>query len=373
MSYIENQRMLDYIKEEPKILEMMYHQRHKFIDEFVELFKNNNIKRVYLAGTGSNYHAAVAIKYIMQDLLDVEATYTYPTLFNQYEHFNINGCYKSEEILIIAPAHSGRTKGPVIAVKKAREKGIHTLCTTLLPNGRLAQNCDIVIDKSSGMEDVYAETKGHMATIYLLMMASVEASFQLNKIDEKKYNFFMKEFQQLSLTIKKSITQTMDWFHIHKDILIDARSYIFLGYGSNLSNVLEGALKFIECTGKPAIGYELEEFLHGPLQMVTENDAIFFLCDSQEEKERMKLVYKYIKKISNNNRCILIMNKSCNEDIDEDNLLLDLHECPYLYVIEYLLPLQVLTYLTTSSLGIGTINGCRYNEVGTTLETSFKD
>ena len=148
MSIIEsNKTMLDEIAEESELFSYVLERKNYYTKDFVNIFLNNKIKKIYFLGSGSPSHLSTTLKYAAIKILKVEASCSLPSLFNNHEGFNISNAYRPNEMLLICPVESGRTKGPVIAARKAKELGVHVVCTTLNENGILTKAADVVIKK----------------------------------------------------------------------------------------------------------------------------------------------------------------------------------------------------------------------------------
>jgi glucosamine 6-phosphate synthetase-like amidotransferase/phosphosugar isomerase protein len=90
------------------------------------------------------------------------------------------------------------------------------------------------------------------------------------------------------------------FFDTHKNALSNARSYMFTGKGAAGKVANECALKILETVCCPAMGYEYEEFLHGPAFSIDEGSAVFlFLCDDRD-KERMRKTAELISRATEN-------------------------------------------------------------------------
>ena len=116
------------------------------------------------------------LKYAAEKLLHVEATSSYPMLFNNHEGLNAGGNYKPDEMALICPAESGRSKGAVLTARMARAQAIPVICTTLNPHGVLARECDVVLVKPTGKEEALPSTKGHSVGIFILLLCLVETA-----------------------------------------------------------------------------------------------------------------------------------------------------------------------------------------------------
>lgn len=67
--------------------------------------------------------------------------------------------------------------GPRSKARASRgRRGSPVLCTTLSPGGALARECDIVIEKPTGFEESFPESRGHVASMVILLLCAVEAA-----------------------------------------------------------------------------------------------------------------------------------------------------------------------------------------------------
>ena len=114
--------MLREIAEEAEIFAQILKNKEQYIKDFVELYKTHSFKRIYIVGNGSPGCASIALKYAANKLLQVDATYSTPGLFLHHEGFDPSGIYKSEDMLLICPAESGRTKGPVLIPRRKESR-----------------------------------------------------------------------------------------------------------------------------------------------------------------------------------------------------------------------------------------------------------
>lgn len=154
--------MLRYIEAEPDDIRRIVRDRERYTAAFVKHFLSHPVKRVYLSGNGSPHSVCVVAGMCMERLLGVEASSSLPAVLNRHTPFNANGVYRPEEMLLICPAQTGRTTGPIESARLARAAGIPVLCTTLSPGGALARECDIVIEKPTGFEESFPESRGHV-------------------------------------------------------------------------------------------------------------------------------------------------------------------------------------------------------------------
>lgn len=362
--------MMNHIDEVPGLVEQLIAEKKDITSDFVRLFQTHDIKRIYLSGSGSPSNACAVLKYAATKLLGIETTWSYPSLFNNHEGFNVGGKYRPEEMMLICPAETGRTKGSVIAARNARQLGIPVVCTTLYPDGVLGRECDVVIQKPSGLEVALPSTKGHSMGVFLLLLCFTEAGYATGNIGDVEYISHCEALTSLPAALHSGRIQTEKWFYRYQKLVMNAPSYRFIAYGSNYGTAIEGALKFLECHTRPSYGYEMEEFMHGPLRAVHPGDMVFFLAtEDGPEKERMFQLYEFTKQRTD--ACVLV--QSDTDDFFEPlSLRFAAGNHPLFSAVEYLVPIQVLSSKISSYLGFD-MTVPSSPSVGKAMQTSFTD
>lgn len=338
--------MLEHVVEEPAVMLRMLEGKDAVTEGFRELFLKNNIRRVYFTGSGSPANACEVLRYFCEKLLGVEATCLTPAVFYHHLDFNTRD-YRPEEILLVCPAESGMAKGTVRVAARAKELGIHTACCTYNTTGLLAELCGLTIDKLSGKEIALPSTKGHFTGILIFLLCFVDTAWALGKITGAEREGYLADFLRAVKNLGTGLERSLDWFTAHKKQIMNCGSFWFLGYGANVSTAKEAALKFLECTKRPAFGYELEEFMHGPWAAVRPTDAVFFLCaEAGPERERMYQLIQFCRKISR--RCVPL---GATGDLKGMSLTTELTGREITSVLELLPPVQTLAFCVGDSLG----------------------
>lgn len=351
----KNNVMLEEIYSEIVFFKYCLKNKEDMTRDFTNLFRTHNIKRIYMSGSGSPSHIGLILKYAITKLLHIEVTYSYPMLFNNHEGFNIGEKYKPEEMLLICPAESGHSKGAVIAARKARALGIPIICTTLIPDGVLGRECTVVMKKPSGVERALPSTKGHSTGLYMFLLCIIEAAYALQTITEKTYQTYLNAMEKVIFSCESAIENTIKWFDENQSVVMNAQYYRVIGYGANYGTALEAALKFVETHRRITMAYELEEFLHGPIRTIKQDDVIFLICAEEgEEKERIFKLYEVLSKITKN--CVLIGNKQacCNY---QGSLTFEAVDTEFINTLEYIVPMQVLACKVAEHLGFDPTTG----------------
>ena len=356
--------MLRYIEAEPEFIREIVGDRKRYTAAFVEHFLKHPVKRVYLSGNGSPHSVCEVAGMCMEALLGVEASSSLPAILNRHKPFNAGGVYRPEEMLLICPAQTGRTAGPIESARRARAAGIPVLCTTLAPDGVLARESDIVIEKPTGYEESFPESKGHVASMTILLLCAVEAAHALGRMDEETYGRCLDGFSRLPGSCERAIAAAKAWYAVHRETMLAADAYRFVGYGPCWGMLQESCLKILETTRKPSMAYELEEFLHGSGYGVKEDSVVFFVCaEDGPERERAQEIYRWFAGKSRN--CVLVTS-SRTPGRRPNWLVSDFLDLPFVSAVEYLIPFQVLSHLTARDMGLSTLTQA-YPEIFTEL------
>ena len=342
--------MLDEIKEQPQLLAGLFARRASLTAEFVRMYRANRIKRIFFVGNGSPYYAGCTLSGAAVKLLHVDAEAVTAGYFNHHIGFSVPGCYRPEEVLLVCPAESGRSRGQVDAARRARALGIPVVSTTLNPDGLLARTSDVVLPKSGSHEAAMAATKGQTMALLLLLMCFLDAAADTGAISEQSYQRYLSACEALPRHVEKSISLAQDWFSDNEARIMAAEQFFILGYGANFGTAQESALKFYECHQRPTLALEMEDSLHGPFRALHKTDAIFLLCaEDGPERDRMHTLADALSPYCDNR---ILVQREDRAAGDPGSLPVCTDDVEFVNAIGYLVPMQVLSYLISANLGI---------------------
>ena len=113
-------KMFEYICETPAVLTDIINRREEITKGFVSHFKDVEIEQIYVIGSGTSYHAGLAAKLYLEELLGIKVFNMYPTQFAREEKvFN-------QKTLVIGMSQGGQSLSTVEGLDSARERGLHT-------------------------------------------------------------------------------------------------------------------------------------------------------------------------------------------------------------------------------------------------------
>lgn len=335
--------MFDYIKSQSSILSKIIENRKEITKNFVDIYKENNIRGITIIGSGSSFNSSSAAKYFMEKLLKVKVNVIYPYTFNNYENI------LDKDEIFITVSQGGKSTATIDSVKKCNKLGLINITLTSEKICPLRDVAKAVVNIACGEETVGYKTKGYTSTILTLYLLALETAYALKKINNEEYNLYIKEIEEAICNIDNIIAETDSWYKTNKDDLVNAENVMVVGYGPNYGTALEGRLKLNETTKISVICHELEEFMHGPQLSLNEEYYLFFVASSGTGYERIKNLYNYVSNVTKHS--YLIQDKE-NETKDQRILRASFSRYEEINPIEYIIPFQVLAYRMSNGKGI---------------------
>ena len=82
--------MYQYILESKKAVRNIISNHEEIFHDAIEYFFNGNYEQIYVIGSGTSYHAALAAKNLMEKVLQMKVFASYPIVFKDERIFNKN-------------------------------------------------------------------------------------------------------------------------------------------------------------------------------------------------------------------------------------------------------------------------------------------
>lgn len=337
-------RMYDYISETPKVLDYIIINRKSISSNFVVKYKDTNIEQIYIIGSGTSYHAGVAVKAFLEEVLNIKVIVQYPIIFKDQEKvFN-------KETLVIGVSQGGQSFSTVFGLDSAREKGLYTAALSANKEARIFKYADISVDLAVGEELCGAKTKGYSGTICTLIILGLELSFAKGIITTSKYEEYLSRMHKVINNLPKVIKSATEWYYRICRTLLPVQRVIVIGYDANYANALEGSLKILETIRQAVSGYELEEFIHGIYNSINPDCHIFYIGSEGEYKQRALLLKETMQQMTPHHYFIGSPVGFANPT--EKDLVVDFIDDCFFSVWEYIQPLQIVAALASIDLGI---------------------
>ncbi|WP_026314302.1 SIS domain-containing protein [Allofustis seminis] len=271
--------MLDYIKKEQEV--------HQSILE-KDLFENKLIdlnpkapRNVVIYATGSSANAAYGAYILMQEVLDVPIYIKEPSLSLHYDPL------VDDQTLILAISQGGHSYATIEMVKQLVKENRQVYVLTSDPDSPIAQVGAQVINLSMGIETMPYVTLGYTVTILVLWLMALTLAKKWQRIDDIQFAHYLEQIDRAIRQADMVIKSFDDWYSQHKQTLLAAKHFVFIGYGACYGIAREAETKLTETCHIPTHGHELEEYMHGPYLGLQKNDALFLLESCGTLKGRM--------------------------------------------------------------------------------------
>lgn len=333
--------MYNYISTQHETLLEMFQNIELISSAFVDYVKNKNIKKVYLMGSGTSLHAAIAAKEWISTYFQAECDVMIPTQFTNYEKININNLYRNDEILCIGISQSGTSYSTIDAIKKAKSLGLLNCVITSNLDSPITKVTSLVIPLMSEPEKIHVEMRGYTATLLTLHILCLEFAYKKNRLKKEALSDKYNKLKKLIASYPEIQKETESWYKKNQEELLSATKFCIAGYGYNYGTTMEATLKLHETFHRPTIGYEIEEFMHGPQLATTPESYIFFIAGPGIELSRVPLFGDYYKLKTQH---VFIVTNEKMPIIDHD-LYLNIDCDPEISGFLYIVPFQLLAAL----------------------------
>lgn len=328
--------VLNYIYDQPRALRETFIRRAEFLDPFVDFLKKHSIHKIHFLGSGTSYNASQIAAYYFKHIAGMDADGNYPTVFKNYERADWTGRFKKEEILYFGISQSGTSISTIQAIKDGTDHGYPTLVLTEALHSEITKYGNAKIHLLCGEELTPPETRGYTVTILQLYLLAWQAALLNGTKTEAEYEEAIAEADRLTALFKTPVEEAEAWYDRNAAGIVNSDRIYILGYGIDYGSALEGQLKIGEMLRLPAIGYELEEYAHGPTMAISPRQTIIMFGSDEAEWERCLLFRESFLRFTP--RVNLITYKECRHD--NRDCIFSIKTTKYLAPLLFTLPCQ---------------------------------
>ncbi|MCD6577418.1 MAG: SIS domain-containing protein [Anaerolineaceae bacterium] len=260
------------------------------VDAVVEQLRYRKIDKIFLLGRGSSYFATLSLKYIFSAITDIPVFCSVTNLFDAYPARNIN-----KETAVFILSTSGKSEGDKKVVEFARNHGAYTIAVTDVKGTLLAQSVDDLILGPGGPKVELPATRTYTSALFRMTQLIINLA---------KKQGHTSEAEKLEKALVKIPDMLREFMPVYEkkaqenvDFLKDCSAFFVVGYGPNRATVDEGALAFAQCAGVPGVSYEMENFIHGPIQALTKDMGVVGVAPGGPLQDRMLRMMMAVKTI----------------------------------------------------------------------------
>jgi len=248
------------------------------------------IARINIVACGTSWHAALAGKFLLEDMARIPVDVDYSS------EFRYRNPILDSRSLVIAISQSGETADTLAAVREARAKGARILSICNVVGSMLSRESDGTLYTRSGPEIGVASTKAFTCQLTVLFLITLYLAQLRETIDQARAARLLEELTRVPQCIEKLLSYTALYEKIAKAMYKFSNS-LYLGRGIHYPIALEGALKLKEISYIHAEGYPAGEMKHGPNALIDSNLPVVTLAAKDSLDPRSQL--RYEKMLSN--------------------------------------------------------------------------
>lgn len=282
-----DQTVLDNIRYQPTVLPQVLERRAVFVDPFVDFVREHDIKKIIFFGSGTSYNVSHIAAYYFKHLVGMAAEAQYPTVFCNYEQPDWTGSIAPEQVLFVGISQSGTSVSTCTAMARGQELGCRTLAITGDLESEITRHVDVAVHLLVGEELTPPETKGYTVSVLSMYLWALAVARDRGVLDEGGLAAALEETSRVVGSFQTVIDEGEAWYERNKTSLVHGDRIYVLGYGIDFGSMLEGMLKVGEMLRRPVIGYELEEYSHGPLMALRDDQSIVMIGSDEAEFQRM--------------------------------------------------------------------------------------
>ncbi len=334
--------MYEYIVESKDAVRNIVENQEEILGEAVE-YCGSNIEQIYIVGSGTSYHSAVAARNVLEKTLKKKVFAVYPMAFKD------NELITNKNTVVIGISHAGRSSSTIQALEKAKAEGLKTIAMTAERNRPIIDHADKTVYIEIGSEYAGPKTKGFFGSVATLVLFGLNYGVKNGIINNTEKNEIIDRMIKTTDNIPDIAAKSWEWYKRNKEDLLKSRRMIVLGYENCLASMLEGTLKISEAVRYSVIGYEQEEFMHGIYHGIDENTYMVYLASKGQYYERCIRMKDYFEKERHNHNYLITSDKELDNG---KNFVYDFVNDEYFEGLEYIVPLQVLARKLSQDLGI---------------------
>lgn len=243
------------------------------------------LKSIKIAACGTSWHAALAGKYMIEQLARVPVEVDYAS------EFRYRDPVLSEDDLLIVISQSGETADTIAAMREAKALGCKAMAVCNVQGSMIHREADGTILTHAGPEIGVASTKAFTAQMIALYLFALYLGRLRGAIDEERAKSLAGDLAQLPLKIETVLNNDDTIEELSREFF-RVQDFLYLGRGINFPVALEGALKLKEISYIHAEGYPAGEMKHGPNALIDEKLPVVVINTKENGNASSELRYE---------------------------------------------------------------------------------
>ena len=250
------------------------------IKTVVQACLERSIDKFIFLGRGSSYFAAYAAHFLVEKLTGRPVSCHVTNVFGSYP---FTACDSKTAVFFFS--HSGKSEGDLEVVDWAKSRSAYTVGVTDIANSYLGKAVDQLLIGPGGAKVELPATRTYATAIFRTMLMAVSFAEALDQpeaasgfrktlgVMPEKLRHFMTDFEKKAPDVVTTLK--------------DSRTLLVVGFGPNTANADEAAMALNQSSGIPSQSYELENYIHGPMQSLTPDTGVIGIASSGALQSRM--------------------------------------------------------------------------------------
>jgi glucosamine--fructose-6-phosphate aminotransferase (isomerizing) len=303
-----------------------------------------NIKKVFITGCGTSWHAGLIGKFMIEGISRI------PVEVDISSELRYRNPIIDSDTLVIAVSESGETVDTIASLRNGKKEGAKTVSICNTVESSLSRESDSTINIHAGPEISVASTKTFTSSLSALYILSVYLAKHRGVIDEKESKGLINDIVAVLGKIEDVMGLEEEIEGLSK-IFYEKKGFLYLGRGINYPVALEGAMKMKELSYIYAEGYPGGEMKHGPIALIDEHTPVVILAPKNILYEKSLIDIEEVK--SRNGVVIVFATEGDTEVAKRARHVLYIpHTSEYLTPIIMSIPLQFLAYYVALRRGL---------------------
>jgi glucosamine--fructose-6-phosphate aminotransferase (isomerizing) len=281
--------MLKEIHEQPEAIMRTLQKSTPEAKELAELYPVRDFDLIYITGSGTSYHAGLAGQYAMAA---ITGTFMSVIPSSEFKYWVPRSTGKRS--MVFAVSQSGESTDVLGAATAARDNGSTVVAITNTPGSSLTRLAHSTVHTYAGEEKAVTATKTYtsqLATMFTIALASAE---RIETSDNAAFSRLKRTITEVPQYVREAISLTEPQILGLAEKLKLSKFIFMLGSGPNYATTLEGALKLKEAAEVFAEGFATREFIHGPMQLISEGTPIIvFMPHSEAQEESLASIVNF--------------------------------------------------------------------------------
>ncbi|MDO8567559.1 MAG: glutamine--fructose-6-phosphate transaminase (isomerizing) [Dehalococcoidales bacterium] len=330
--------MLKEIHEQPRVIRDTLREYISGTEPVANLNGDTGLANLLLLACGTSYHAALAGKYIIEELVKS------PVRVELASEFQHSGRISPGDKAMVL-SQSGETADALKVIKRLKQEGCLVTAITNVVGSTASRIADQVVYTRAGPEISVAATKTFMAQLIALYWLALPYA----RIDSRRLDNLILGLRQLPVKVQRVLDNEAAIAESARQ-LTAAESVFYIGRGINYPVALEGALKLKEVSYIHAEGYAAGELKHGPFALLGSNTPVVAVVAHDGTYDSM---LTNIKEIKARHSPVLAIVSEDDDTVSElaDSVIVVPQVDPLFSPVVNTVALQLIAYYTAKEKG----------------------